>query len=80
MLFVFRSSSPDSLNAERNETKLGAGLTASPTALFKLIVPLLRCEVLDVRTAAVNALGNVNNEALKYGFLFRLFVIQLWIN
>lgn len=59
------SSSPDSLNAERNETKLGAGLTASPTALFKLIVPLLRCEVLDVRTAAVNALGNVNNEALK---------------
>lgn len=38
----------------------------SPAALYKLIVPLLRCEVNDVRDAAVLALGNVNSEALKY--------------
>ncbi|XP_017780111.1 PREDICTED: protein furry isoform X2 [Nicrophorus vespilloides] len=58
------SSSPDSLNAERNDTKC-TGVTASPAALYKLIVPLLRCEFVDVRDAAVMALGNVNSDALK---------------
>lgn len=34
-------------------------------ALYKLVVPLLRCEVTDVRDAAVNALGMINHDALK---------------
>ncbi|XP_058987593.1 protein furry isoform X2 [Musca domestica] len=56
-------SSPDSLNADRSDkSALGA---ASPQAFYKLIVPLLRCEVVDVRDAAVNALGMINHDALK---------------
>lgn len=39
--------------------------TASPVALYKLVVPLLRCEVVDIRDAAVNALGMINHDALK---------------
>lgn len=40
-------------------------MLASPLGLYKLIVPLLRCEVADIRDAAVNAMGMINNEALK---------------
>ncbi|XP_032575615.1 protein furry isoform X7 [Drosophila sechellia] len=57
------SSSPDSLNADRSD-KSAMG-SASPQALYKLVVPLLRCEVVDVRDAAVNALGLINHDALK---------------
>ncbi|XP_039287310.1 protein furry [Nilaparvata lugens] len=56
------SSSPDSLNAERTDTK---SPLVSPSGLYKLVVPLLRCEVVDVRDAAVHALGKVNADALK---------------
>ncbi|XP_055383655.1 protein furry isoform X2 [Condylostylus longicornis] len=56
-------SSPDSLNADRSD-KSAMG-SASPVALYKLIVNLLRCEVNDVRDAAVNALGMINHDALK---------------
>ncbi|XP_037818190.1 protein furry isoform X4 [Lucilia sericata] len=56
-------SSPDSLNADRSD-KSALGM-ASPQALYKLVVPLLRCEVADVRDAAVNALGMINHDALK---------------
>ena len=57
------SSSPDSLNADRNDkTASGGALSA---ALYKLIVPLLRCEVADIRDAVVNALGMINHDALK---------------
>ncbi|XP_060657765.1 protein furry isoform X8 [Drosophila nasuta] len=57
------SSSPDSLNADRSD-KSAMG-SASPQALYKLVVPLLRCEAIDVRDAAVNALGMINHDALK---------------
>lgn len=58
------SSSPDSLSAERSDNKTPSP-NVSPGALYKLIVPLLRCEVTDVRDSAVFALGNINSEALK---------------
>ncbi|CAD7002946.1 unnamed protein product [Ceratitis capitata] len=57
------SSSPDSLNADRSDKSVMG--SASPQALYKLVVPLLRCEVVDVRDAAVNALGMINHDALK---------------
>lgn len=57
----FRSSSPDSMNTDRND-KSGSGLSS---ALYKLLVPLLRCEVVDIRDAAVSALGSINHDALK---------------
>ncbi|XP_024946755.1 protein furry isoform X2 [Cephus cinctus] len=58
------SSSPDSLSAERGDNK-SPGSSANPAALYKLTVPLLRCEAVDVRDAAVQAIGKVNAEALK---------------
>jgi hypothetical protein len=50
------------MNTDRND-KNTSGLS---TAMYKLIVPLMRCEVVDIREAAVNALGLINHEALKY--------------
>lgn len=58
--FQFTSSSPDSMNTDRNDK---SGLSS---ALYKLIVPLLRCEVVDIRDAAVSALGLINHDALKW--------------
>ncbi|XP_058793249.1 protein furry isoform X2 [Phymastichus coffea] len=58
------SSSPDSLSAERGDNK-SPGTNVSPSALYKLTVPLLRCETIDVRDAAVHAIGKVNADALK---------------
>ncbi|XP_054276805.1 protein furry-like [Macrosteles quadrilineatus] len=55
------SSSPDSLT-ERTDSRAA---NPSPSGLYKLVVPLLRCEVADVRDAAVHALGKVNSDALK---------------
>lgn len=61
---VLFSSSPDSLNADRSDKNtIGS---ASPLALYKLVVPLLRCEVVEIRDAAVNALGMINHDALKW--------------
>ncbi|XP_055531189.1 protein furry isoform X3 [Wyeomyia smithii] len=58
-----QGSSPDSLSADRSDKSSGA--TASPVALYKLVIPLLRCEVSDIRDSAVNALGMINHDALK---------------
>lgn len=57
------SSSPDSLNADRSDKS--NAISPSPGSLYKLVVPLLRCEVVDVRDAAVNALGMINHDAFK---------------
>lgn len=62
VLLLINSSSPDSMNTDRND-KNSSGLS---TAMYKLIAPLLRCEVADIRDAAVNALGLINPDALKY--------------
>lgn len=57
------SSSPDSLSADRTDKQASGG--ALSVALFKLLVPLLRCETVDIRDAVVNALGMINHDALK---------------
>ncbi|XP_047040424.1 protein furry isoform X5 [Helicoverpa zea] len=57
------SSSPDSLS-ERSGGE-ARGVQASPGSLHKLAVPLARCEVPEVRDAAVAACGNINPDALK---------------
>ena len=36
----------------------------SPTVLYKLLVPLLRCEVADMRDSVVLALGTINHVAI----------------
>lgn len=74
----FRSSSPDSLTNERGDNKSPASSQVSPSGLYKLVVPLLRCEATDVRDAAVQALGRVNVDALKYVFFsFALLDLHL---
>ncbi|XP_026316911.1 protein furry isoform X2 [Hyposmocoma kahamanoa] len=57
------SSSPDSLS-ERSGGE-ARSLQASPGSLHKLAVPLARCEVPEVRDAAVAAAGHINPDALK---------------
>ncbi|XP_030765953.1 protein furry isoform X3 [Sitophilus oryzae] len=57
------SSSPDSLSQEKNDPKFAANV--SPTALYKLVVPHLRCEVTDIRDSAVYAAGHINDTALR---------------
>ncbi|KAL3276200.1 hypothetical protein HHI36_020918 [Cryptolaemus montrouzieri] len=57
------SSNPDSFSSlEKSDNKLGS---VSPSGLYKLVVPLLRCEVPDIRDATVYALGHINSEALR---------------
>ncbi|CAH0545977.1 unnamed protein product [Brassicogethes aeneus] len=59
------SSSPDSLNnTERSDNKM-CPANISPTGLYKLVVPLLRCEVNDMRDSVVYAIGNINESALR---------------
>jgi hypothetical protein len=36
----------------------------SPTVFYKLLVPLLRCEVTDMRDSVVQALGRINHVAI----------------
>jgi len=36
----------------------------SPTVLYKLLVPLLRCEVSDMRDSVVHALGRISHTAV----------------
>ncbi|XP_028156652.1 protein furry-like [Ostrinia furnacalis] len=57
------SSSPDSLSERSGGEARGAA--AAPGSLHKLCVPLARCEVPEVRDAAVAACGNINPDALK---------------
>lgn len=59
------SSSPDSLTMAERGSGDKQTPTVSPAGLYKLIVPLLRCETTDVRDAAVLSLGKVNSDALK---------------
>ncbi|KAJ8924572.1 hypothetical protein NQ315_000721 [Exocentrus adspersus] len=40
-------------------------LSSSPDTLYKLVVPHLRCEVTDIKDAAVYAIGNINGSALR---------------
>ncbi|XP_045531819.1 protein furry isoform X2 [Pieris brassicae] len=57
------SSSPDSLSERSGAETRGAA--AVPSSLHKLAVPLARCEVAEVRDAAVDACGHINPDALK---------------
>ncbi|KAJ2954554.1 hypothetical protein O0L34_g2838 [Tuta absoluta] len=59
------SSSPDSLSERSGGEARGAGAGAAPGSLHKLAVPLARCEVPEVRDAAILAAGFINPDALK---------------
>ncbi|KPJ10316.1 Protein furry [Papilio machaon] len=57
------ASSPDSLSERSGGEARGAH--AAPASLHKLAAPLVRCEVPEVRDAAVSACGHINPDALK---------------
>lgn len=63
-MLLFHSSSPDGMSTERSEVRSSSG-TVSPSSLYKLIVPLIRCEVTDMRSTVVNALGMINHAAIR---------------
>ncbi|KAG1696979.1 Protein furry -like [Nymphon striatum] len=57
-------SSPDSIVSDRSENR-SPSPSVPASNLYKLIVPLLRCENPDVRDAVVLGLGKINHEAIK---------------
>lgn len=52
------------MSTDRGEVRSTGG-TVSPSSLYKLIVPLIRCEVTDMRSTVVNALGMINHAAIR---------------
>ena len=61
------SSSPESLGMADNnrlvENKSPSPMVL-PTVMYKLLVPLLRCEVAEMKDSVVNALGRINHSAI----------------
>ena len=58
------SSSPESLLVfERQDSKSPSPIL-SPSVMYKLLIPPLRCEVSDMRDSVVQALGNINHNSL----------------
>ena len=59
------SSSPESLSSvlERQDSK-SPGPMLSPPVMYRLLVPLLRSEVTDVRDSVVQAVAHINHVAL----------------
>jgi hypothetical protein len=57
------SSSPDSTCSDR--TDLRAASTATAKDLFKILVPLIKCDSSDMRETVVTALGCINPEAFR---------------
>ena len=58
----FRSS-PESNTSDKVESKQNG---ATALGLFHLIVPLLKCEISDMRDTIVNGLGYTNPAVFKY--------------
>jgi hypothetical protein len=60
------SSSPESLSmmTDRSADNKSPSPMVSPTVMYKLLVPLLRCEVSDMRDSVVNGLGRINANAI----------------
>lgn len=60
------SSSPESLmsTADRSLDNKSPSPMVSPTVMYKFLVPLLRCEVIDMKDSVINALGRINHHAI----------------
>ena len=58
------SSSPESLSLDRSADNKSPSPMVSPSVMYKLLVPLLRCEVPDMRDSVINALGRINHHAI----------------
>lgn len=59
------SSSPDSMASDRSDSRSPSSANISPSAFYKLVVPLLRCEASDIRDAVVDGMGKINPDALR---------------
>ncbi|XP_045464267.1 protein furry isoform X2 [Harmonia axyridis] len=66
-----RCVSPDSSSSSNTDSSLSSNekienklASVSPTNLYKLVVPFLRCEVPDVRDTTIYALGHIHHDAL----------------
>ena len=68
------SSSPESLISDHHRAadNKSPSPMVSPSVMYKLLIPLLRCEVPDMKDSVVHALGKV----FDYYFLKILFFFQ----
>ena len=62
---IVSSSSPDGVLSEKSDARMSTVGAVSPSSLYKLIVPLLRCEVTNMRNTVVRALGMINYAGLR---------------
>ena len=62
--FPHLSSSPESLLVLERQDSRSPSPMLSPSVMYKLLIPLLRCEVPDMRLSVVLALGNINHHSL----------------
>ena len=60
------SSSPESLITDhhRASDNKSPSPMVSPTVMYKLLIPLLRCEVPDMKDSVIHALGRINHNAI----------------
>ena len=60
------SSSPESLGVDhhRSSDNKSPSPMVSPSVMYKLLVPLLRCEVPDMKDSVIHALGRINHHAI----------------
>ena len=58
------SSSPESLESHRISDNKSPSPMVSPTVMYKLLIPLLRCEVSDMKDSVIHALGRINHHAI----------------
>lgn len=64
-LFLSHSSSPDS---QQSDSRPASALSVSSETgrdLFRLLTPLIRCEVRELREATISALGRCSVDALQ---------------
>ena len=60
------SSSPESLITDHHRAadNKSPSPMVSPTVMYKLLIPLLRCEVPDMKDSVIHALGRINHHAI----------------
>ena len=72
------SSSPESLISDHHRAadNKSPSPMVSPSVMYKLLIPLLRCEVPDMKDSVVHALGK--NLDFKHFYFFQIFIFSFF--
>ena len=73
------SSSPESLISDHHRAadNKSPSPMVSPSVMYKLLIPLLRCEVPDMKDSVVHALGK--NLDFKHFYFFQIFIFSFFL-